>query len=179
MEFLTKKYGPLPGYAWAGIAAGGLYLYMRSRSSSSSAASGSGDTAAGFSPANTGEAYGSGYDTGYTAGAASQTAPQGSQYCRAMKDPKGHRHLVCGQGHFIRVRGGYEWLQGPKRAILSGTRSVDARRDREAAQDEAAKDREARRDRDRDRLRRPRRRTAELPGRHGLGSAPNEPRQRV
>lgn len=42
---LTRKYGPLPGYAWAGIAAaGGFFLLHRASSSSTPASSSSGSS---------------------------------------------------------------------------------------------------------------------------------------
>jgi len=47
-ETLTHKYGPLPGWAWAGVAAGGAYLYIRHRNSTATtSADTSGNTTTG------------------------------------------------------------------------------------------------------------------------------------
>ena len=35
---LTRKYGPLPGWAWAGVAAGGAYLWWRHQNATGAAA---------------------------------------------------------------------------------------------------------------------------------------------
>lgn len=43
---LTRKYGPLPGYAWAGITAGIVYLYIKHRQSTAAASPASTGTSA-------------------------------------------------------------------------------------------------------------------------------------
>lgn len=40
-DFFGKKYGPLPGWGWAGIAAGGAYLYYRAKHNASAASTSS------------------------------------------------------------------------------------------------------------------------------------------
>lgn len=39
-NMVTRKYGPLPGYAWVGVSAGVVFLYLRHRASSQAAAAG-------------------------------------------------------------------------------------------------------------------------------------------
>lgn len=151
METLKKKYGPLPGYAWAAIIVGGIVLWRMRQANAAAAGSSSDTTGSGQDTAaqDYGSGYGAGetagYQLGVNAGGTTQTAPPGSQYCRRMKAPDGHNHLVCGQGHFVRVRGGWEWLQGPKRAIIgSSRRESDRTADREAAAADARADRRRR-----------------------------------
>jgi hypothetical protein len=67
VEVLTKKYGPLPGYAWLGIVTAGGFLWMRMRSGSSSAdTSGSPDATAGGQGFDSG--FGQGFNTGLAQG---------------------------------------------------------------------------------------------------------------
>jgi hypothetical protein len=67
VEVLTKKYGPLPGYAWLGIVTAGGFLWMRMRSGSSSAdTSGSTDATAGGQGFDSG--FGQGFNTGLAQG---------------------------------------------------------------------------------------------------------------
>ena len=121
MEKLTHKYAGIPAYGWVAAIAVGAYLLMRMRSSSASSSadgtdtSGDAATTAGGQGQLAGEEQG--YGLGYAAGAAQvQTkVPAGYQQCRPMKDPSGKTHTVCGQGHFVQIRGrGYEWAQGLK-----------------------------------------------------------------
>jgi hypothetical protein len=123
MEMLTKKYGPLPGYAWLAIGVGGVYLYMRhaqGTGTSGSPTDTTGDT--GTSPA---QEYGSGFDSGFgsgyeagtnsgsTTGTTKQTAPKGSQYCRSLKAPNGHTYRVCGLGHWVSTgKHSVKWVHG-------------------------------------------------------------------
>lgn len=66
---LTRKLGPLPGWAWAAVAVGGFYLWKKRRAAAAAAASSTTSTAAG-SPAaaypgsNGATAAGSGYYSG-------------------------------------------------------------------------------------------------------------------
>lgn len=46
MEILTRKYGPLPGWAWLGIIGIGGYLFLRSHPGGGSSSAG-GDTGSG------------------------------------------------------------------------------------------------------------------------------------
>lgn len=133
MDRLTRKYGPLPGYAWMLIAAGGLYVYMRMRSGSQQAAATAAgqaaqDASGGGFDTGQGMAYGAGYDTGYSAGNAlaaptvTQAVPPGYKYGRQMRDPSGKLHIVYGQGHWVHVIGrGWEWAQGLPRVVKRGT----------------------------------------------------------
>ncbi len=78
-EALTRKYGPLPGYAWAGIGALGLVVILRHSSSSGSSSSPaflttppqSGVT----SPDSGGGGGGGGFDTGSDGGTTGDTPP--------------------------------------------------------------------------------------------------------
>lgn len=49
-QFFGKKYGPLPGWAWAGVAAGGGYLYYRHKQNTSAPSTSAGATNAGSYP---------------------------------------------------------------------------------------------------------------------------------
>jgi hypothetical protein len=82
---LTRKIGPLPGWAWGGIAVGAFYLLSKR----STASSGTGTTGSGlfgfFAPGQpsgttdtTGAALVSGYQQGFSQGASYYTPPAGS-----------------------------------------------------------------------------------------------------
>ena len=137
-EALMKKYGPLPAWGWMALAAGGLFLYMRMRTGSSSSSTGaSGSDQQGQGLDSQGQAYGSGYDTGVQAGyqlganSVYQKPPKGSQYCRSLKAPNGHRYRVCGLGHWVEEgKGHYRWAHGPA-PDHDRKRDRDPRRDRD------------------------------------------------
>lgn len=75
LEILTRRYGPLPGYAWAGLAGVAAYLVIRHRQAAAAAAAAS--SPAGSSAADgTGTADGTGYaDTSADTGGGSAYEP--------------------------------------------------------------------------------------------------------
>ena len=66
---LGRKYGPLPGYAWAGIVGVGTFVIIRRRRSSSATAPGGGAPA--IADTTDQQAYQTGYGDGYGAAGAS------------------------------------------------------------------------------------------------------------
>jgi hypothetical protein len=85
-SFLTKKFGPLPMWAWAGLAVGGYLIYRMRKASEAASTAASSTTASGTSTPteltpvqSAGTGYTSG-GSGYTGGGGSGNTPAGYQY---------------------------------------------------------------------------------------------------
>ncbi len=104
-SFWQRKIGPLPVWAYAAAGAGVLGYWWWSRRSTGGA----------FDATTTDGASANGGGGGSTS---DQGVPTGSnkRLCRKRRDPAGHRHTVCGHGHWVKGPSGrYAWFEGPIR----------------------------------------------------------------
>lgn len=102
-NFLTKKLGPLPVWGWAAAGIGAYLLYRHYTGGGSLLGSGANDSGAGNSSGGQGTIQ---------TGGGSQTGSNQAM-CRTLTDPLGHKHHVCGHGHWVKGPfGAYSWVQG-------------------------------------------------------------------
>ena len=116
-DTITRKYGPLPGWAWAGLAGGAFYLWERHKANAAASTDPTATDATGTDAGAMDTAYGA-----YSPNTLPPNPPPqgntGRCVGRYSNDPAGHWHWVCDSdrpGHWQQSGSGWVWQKGPAR----------------------------------------------------------------